>query len=184
MTTTTQDKFNTVTQSGSGVSWTDLSNLVNGASGFAFSATGLNSSNPTSNTIAFKVPAQASTIIADSVFESMQFTFECWRSDAGSPAGIDFYFTTNLGSANFIKNVSANEVFETAISSDGDRSYWGLNSYAPSALLDYIIDGTLAFEVYAQRSSGIAGVRIREAECTITYSTPTGRRGAIIASVN
>lgn len=185
MTTTTLGKFNTVASAGANLAWSGLSNLTASGSGYAQCGP-MSTSAPTANRIDLKVPEEVSTIPANSIFGSMQIQFELWKTEF-FPSTVNMAVSLQLGSAGYTFPLTANSSWTLKTTSDGDRSYWGLNAYTPTEVMDYIISGVIFPKFSATLASGGASsnitLRLREVQCTITYTTPAGRGGAIVASV-
>jgi len=182
--TTTLNGFTSVAQSGSGVTWTGLSNMVYPTEGTG--ACELTAVSRTANTVLLRIPEEAADIPTGSTLESMALYITVKKTGTFS-AGTNITWTGETNSSLSTVWSYLNNIDETYanLSISGDSTYWKLSStYDPSAMIDGLKDGTLYFKVNATSTAAVAcGIRINEAVCTITYNTVEGKRGAIIAAL-
>jgi len=184
MTTTTRNGFTSVAQSGSGVTWTGLTNMVYPTEGEG--ACSLTAYAQESNTIQFRIPQEAAGIPTGATFEEMRLYLEVKKTGTFSDGtNITWLGKTNRSSS-YVWTV-LNDIDETyrTISVGGDRDYWRISSvYDLSEIIEQMKSGDMYFEAFATSTVAIAcGVRVKEAQCIITYTTVEGKRGAIIAAL-
>lgn len=184
MTATTQEGFDSVSQYGSGVAWTDLSSMAYSTEGTG--ACELTAAAQVANTVFLRIPHEAADIPTGATFDSMTLYISVKKTGAFSSA-TNVYWTGSLSS-------SLSTVWSYTLSTDesyinlspgGDRAYWKISSgYDLAAMIDGLKDGTLYFRVNAETTSAVAcGIRIDAATVIINYTAVFGERGAIIATL-
>lgn len=181
--TTSFEKFTQASQSGSGASWSNVNGLEQGNSGTA--SVLINSGN--SNTLKFQIPDEIEDIPDGASFVSMRFRFD---GEQAGPVGNDtseFRVTLNRGTAGgLLYPMSGNGATVNAVTTDGDLTYWGLNTtYTPTGAISALKTGDLAYELQARNTGGFAfdkTMSVEDVKLQVTYTVPIGRGGAIIAA--
>ena len=183
--TTTQNGYDTVSQSGSGEVWSSISNLPYPTEGQATCAVPAGNQ---SNTLHFGVPQEAADIPTGATFDSMTFyytrkqTGDFWASEA-TWVGKTSY------SSSFVWQSSSGGVPDDTWESKapgGDASYWRISGLSSTAIIDGLKNGLLTIDVYV--SAGAPPLDdltayIKSVTVEITYTTVEGKRGAIIATI-
>lgn len=179
--TTAAQRFNTVTQFGSGWTWTNLSNIPAGGTATANIKKG---SLLDTNTVRLQVPSGIFAIPTGAIFKSMKLVFVFSSSQSGGQvtafAKCNESFETVRGSS----SPPGSYVF----TADGDKSYWKLLTLGEDEIISKLADGSLNFEVWFGASADTPlpqpdSVRtIDNVSLTITYEVIKGREAATIAS--
>ena len=183
-TTTTTNGFDTVSQAGSGIAWTGLSNMPYPTEGSA-SAT-LTASVQDANTISLIKPHEMSGIPTGAKFVSMKLNLTLKKTGIfSSSTNLRWSGKTPLSTGNAWTYTLSVDETEQSVSFDGDQAYWQISSfYSPADLISLLRSGALYLTVDVETTVAIAcTVRIRAATVAITYETTQGKRGAIIAVI-
>ena len=180
--TTTAEGFDTVSQAGSGIVWSGLSNMPYPTEGEGTAA--LTASIQYANFLYLKVPQEAADIPTGATFDEMELFVTVKKSGTYSSAtDVLWYAGTNISARASTWTQTADETYQT-YSPGGDDSYWSLTAYTGSEIIEKLKDGTLYFKLECSTTSAIAcNSLIKNAIVTITYTTVEGKRAAIIAAL-
>lgn len=183
MTTTTKNGFNTVSQSGSGVAWTGLSNMPYPTEGEAAAA--LTAGSQVANTINLIVPYESAGIPTGSTFDSMVLYITVKKTGTfSSGTSVTWSGDTNYSTSGVWSFTQTTDESYQNLTLSGDASYWRISGIAAASIITLLKSGSMYFRVDGETNSAIAcGLRITSATCTITYTTVEGKRGAIIATL-
>lgn len=182
MPSTTREEFNSVTQSGSGASWTNLSNLVYPESGSASAS--MIATDAATNRVAFALHEGVADVPTGASFDSMSLRFSCKKDGVvSSAAEVDFEVYTSASSFRVYETSDiANNVWITKTVA-GDGLYWNFGVATGSGIMDGLRDGSIAIEIRATENNGVAvSAHLDEVTLVITYTTVEGKRGAILIS--
>lgn len=173
--------FDSITQSGSGSSWQDLSNLKSGGEAYSPARSGTEPLDLLMYTM-----GEIDAVANGSQFEEM--TVEYRDKAEGFTGTITVRWEGTVGGISKTGTSYSHAVATGGFgvrSYSGDAAYWGLDSVTPSALFTAIRDGTLKFK-YRINPTGWSGedtAYLKEVEFSITYTEVDTKRAAILACV-
>jgi len=184
VTATTRNGFDSVSQSGSAVAWTGLSNMVYPTEGEG--ACELTAVAQTANELRFSIPTEASGIPSGAAFVSASLYSSVKKTGAFSSA-TSVYWTFAMSSSTstpFAYTLSTDESYIDRVSS-GDATDWRISGvYSPADIIEKLKDGTMYFKVNASTTAAIAcGIRINEVTVIVEYETVSGERAALVATL-
>lgn len=170
MTTTAADQFTVAANAGSGNSWTDKANLLDGASGEAYAEYDI-LGGTTTKELQLSIPAYISAIDDGSQFVSLKVTLQAKRVGTSSLSGY-LASSSQTGSS---KSISLGTSYSTT-TLDGDKSYWGITGTVysifdqlKSGAMYFCVDGTTADTVY-----------VKDVFATLTYTLPDTKRASLM----
>ena len=180
--TTSTEGFDTVSQAGSDVVWSGISNMPYPTEGEAEAKLG--ASNKVANDLFLKIPHEAAGIPNGSAFDEMQLLITIKKTCILSGGtNVLWYFGTNYAPRRFAFTQTTDETYQSLIP-EGDAGDWGLTSIAPATIIENLKDGSLYFKLEANLTASIAcNILIKLARVNITYTTREGKRGALIATL-
>lgn len=174
--TTAAERFTTVSQFGSGTTWSTLSNLTTGgqASSSIFGPT---------NTIRLQVPADIGDIPTGAIFKSMRLLYEFRSNQSGGEVRAYAQCNSSLG---VVATRTVSPGITSLLTADGDSSYWKL-TLGTDEIIPKLADGTLNFEIYLDVVGDIVYPQpnsrlVDNVSLAITYEVIKGREAATIAT--
>lgn len=154
-TTSSAEKFTIVSSSGS---WTDISNLLYGASGEA-SGDGF---------LYLSVPNFITSLDDGSEFVSLKVE---WEEKTAAPYRQAFL----TGGTQFTEYLTPAAYASASL--DGDAAYWGISG-TPHEIFDGLKSGALKFTVRTFGTSG--ALYVKEVKATLTYKAADTSRASIL----
>lgn len=179
--TTTTEGYDSVSQAGSGIVWSNLSNMpypTEGEAGCFFTGTAR-----TSNTISFAVPHEMSDIETGATFVSMAFGLQVIKSGVFSVASnVTWTVSTNYSTSTVATFTQTTDKTYQTYGLNGDGTYWRF-SLTPSQIIEELRSGSLSVTVYAESTTATAfDAYIKDVTVTITYNTVNGERASLITT--
>lgn len=182
MPSTTREEFNSVTQSGSSASWSNLSNLVYPETGEATANMGTGSGSRTNN-VFFALHEGVAGIPNGSSFDGMSLQYSYKKSGTfQGAADVDLFGTTSLSSATVWTRSNISATYTTNLSGS-DKAFWRLTAYSDTQIIDYLKDGTLSHQLWFTEGNSVSSgilAHLNEISLLVTYTTIRNERGAVL----
>jgi len=184
MATTTTNGFDTISQAGSGITWSGLSNMEYPTEGTASAS--LTAGVQFANRINMYSPHEAADIPNGAKFVSMQLNLVLKKTGIYSAStNLEWSGRTGFSGIDAWSYTHTIDETEQSVNFDGDQAYWQIPEfYSPTDIIDGFRGGYLPMTIDVESTVAIAcGARVRAATIAITYDLTEGKRGAIIAAL-
>lgn len=172
MPSTSAEYFQAHTASGSGASWSSLSNLAS-SSGEAFAT--FTAYKRDTDTINCTDATAINAISEGSQFVSCTVSYQ-YKKALGSGT---LRARAKLTGGTLYTTSSVVDTMWHTVNLSGDSAYWGLTG-TPQQILTGLQDGSIKFELYLT-GTGSFPVRVEDITITLTYAEADTKKGAILA---
>ena len=171
--------FASVSQSGTGNSWTGTGNLDTGGEAIVYDYGGLDPLD-----LYLYIPDALSGVANGSEFTEMAVTLDDKMDDSPGTITVRWTGTINGASVSGTSYSWARNSIYVGHTLSGDAAYWGLSAHTPTNILRAIRDGTLKFKYSVNPSNESSyAAYIRDVQCEVTYVEADTRRAALKACV-